>query len=185
MNPWHNVKKDRITPTRFDACIEISKGCKNKYELDKESGLLRLDRTLYTSTNYPQNYGFIPLTLSDDGDPLDVLVLCSSDPILPMSLVECTPIGVLIMIDNGLPDEKIIAVAVNDPFYSSYQDITDIPEHIMQEIKHFFTVYKTLEGKKTAVDVVSGREEAIKTIIECMREYKETIEPKVKAERGY
>ena len=182
MHPWHDVKSTRITPEKFLALIEISKGSKNKYELDKETGHLILDRVLFTSTHYPQNYGFIPRTFAKDYDPLDVLVLCSED-ILPMSFVECTPIGVLIMTDNGLNDEKIIAVANNDPFYNCYTDISQVPEHIMDEIKHFFTVYKTLEGKSTWVDQVKGVEEAQRIIQECIRAYHNLIEPKVKAER--
>ena len=183
MHSWHDVKPSRITPEKFLALIEISKGSKNKYELDKETGHLILDRVLFTSTHYPQNYGFIPRTYADDYDPLDVLVLCSED-ILPMSFVECSPIGVLIMKDNGLNDEKIIAVANNDPFYNQYKDITEVPEHVMEEIKHFFSVYKTLEGKDTAIDEVKGREEAELIIQQSIRNYHNQIEPKVRAERN-
>ena len=182
MHSWHDVKPSRITTNNFIALIEISKGSKNKYELDKETGHLILDRVLFTSTHYPQNYGFIPRTFAKDYDPLDVLVLCSED-ILPMSFVECSPIGVLIMTDNGLNDEKIIAVANNDPFYNGYKDISEVPDHVMEEIKHFFSVYKTLEGKSTAIDQVLGREDAEKIIEECIRAYHNQIEPKVKAER--
>ena len=163
MHAWHDVKPGRITPEKFLALIEISKGSKNKYELDKETGLLMLDRVLFTSTHYPQNYGFIPRTYARDYDPLDVLVLCS-ESIIPMSFVECKPIGVLIMKDNGLFDEKIIAVPLNDPFYNCYKDLSEVPPHIMDEIKHFFAVYKTLEGKPTSVDVVKGHEEAERII---------------------
>ena len=177
MHSWHDVKISRVTPTDFLAVIEISKGSKNKYELDKETGHLILDRVLFTSTHYPQNYGFIPRTYAKDFDPLDVLVLCSED-ILPMAFVECHPIGVLIMTDNGKSDEKIIAVANHDPFYNSYTDIWQIPSHVMDEIKHFFSVYKTLEGKTTAVDEVKGRDAAVKIIEECLDAYKKEIEPK-------
>ena len=182
MHSWHDVKASRVTPQRFLAMIEISKGSKNKYELDKETGHLLLDRVLFTSTHYPQNYGFIPRTFADDYDPLDVLVLCS-EAIIPMSLVECVPIGVLIMTDNGLNDEKIIAVAVNDPFYNCYTDISEVPPHIMDEIKHFFAVYKSLEGKDTSVDVVKGRAEAENIIEQCLKNYHAQIEPKITAER--
>lgn len=182
MNPWHDVGLDRISKDSFLALIEISKGSKNKYELDKSTGLLILDRVLYTSTHYPQNYGFIPRTFCGDFDPLDVLVLCS-ESILPMSLVECKPIGVLIMTDNGLDDEKIIAVVKNDPLYSQYEDISDIPNHIMKEIKHFFEVYKTLEHKETLVDQVLGRKEACEIIDKSILKYHREVEPKVKAER--
>ena len=182
MHSWHDVKASRVTPQRFLAMIEISKGSKNKYELDKETGHLILDRVLFTSTHYPQNYGFIPRTFANDYDPLDVLVLCS-ESILPMSFVECVPIGVLVMTDNGLNDEKIIAVAANDPFYNSYRDINEVPQHIMDEIKHFFAVYKMLEGKDTTVDVVKDRKEAEKIIEECLQRYHNEIEPKIIAER--
>lgn len=182
MNAWHDVKPVRINPENFLSMIEISKGSKNKYELDKETGHLILDRVLYTSTHYPQNYGFIPRTFARDFDPLDVLVLCS-ETILPMSFVRCTPIGVLVMTDSDLPDEKIIAVCADDPFYKDFRDISEIPEHIMDEIRHFFAVYKSLEGKSTAVEEIKGREDAIRIIKECMDSYKRNIEPKVIAER--
>lgn len=179
MNPWHDIKRDRVKSTNFWAMIEISKGSKNKYELDKETGRLKLDRVLFTSTHYPQNYGFIPLTYSRDYDPLDVLVLCSED-ILPMSFVECKPIGLMTMIDNGLPDDKIIAVAVSDPFYKNYNDISELPEHIMAEIKHFFSVYKTLEGKDTLVDEFKNKEEAEKIIQEALDDYNKEVLPYLK-----
>ena len=182
MHSWHDVKISRVTPSDFLAVIEISKGSKNKYELDKETGHLILDRVLFTSTHYPQNYGFIPRTFADDYDPLDVLVLCS-EPIIPMSLVECTPIGVLIMTDNGLKDEKIIAVAKNDPFYNGYNDISEIPSHIMDEIKHFFMVYKSLEGKDTSVEVFQDRQAAEEIIQRSLDKYHHDIEPRITAER--
>ena len=182
MHCWHDVKPSRITPESFLSLIEISKGSKNKYELDKETGRLKLDRVLFTSTHYPQNYGFIPLTYADDFDPLDVLVLCS-EPILPMSFVECIPIGVLNMIDNGLNDEKIIAVAKNDPFYNGYKDISEIPSHIMDEIKHFFMVYKSLEGKDTSVEVFKDRKAAEEIIQRSLDKYHHDIEPRITAER--
>lgn len=170
MNPWHNVKKEKITPSRFDACIEISKGSKNKYELDKDSGLLRLDRILYTSTSYPQNYGFIPRTYALDNDPMDVLVL-SSEPIVPLALVDAYPIGMLVMEDQGKQDEKIIAVAKGDPFYNTYKDIKELPQHILMEVSHFFSVYKELEDKKTLVHQVEGKEKAEQAIAEAIKRY--------------
>lgn len=182
MHSWHDVKPSRISPDNFLALIEISKGSKNKYELDKETGHLILDRVLFTSTHYPQNYGFIPRTFARDYDPLDVLVLCS-ESILPMAFVECHPIGVLVMNDNGLPDEKIIAVPENDPFYKDFKDITEIPKHIMDEIKHFFSVYKTLEGKDTDIGDIKGHEDAKQIIRECIKAYHNEIEPKIVAER--
>ena len=182
MHSWHDVKPNRISPDSFLALIEISKGSKNKYELDKETGHLILDRVLFTSTHYPQNYGFIPRTYARDYDPLDVLVLCS-EPILPMAFVECKPIGVLIMTDNGLPDEKIIAVATNDPFYSDYNKIEELPNHVLDEIKHFFSVYKTLEHKPTAIDEIKSVNVAKQIITDCLDAYRTIIEPIIKAER--
>lgn len=183
MNAWHDVGPERISPESFLALIEISKASKNKYELDKSTGILILDRVLFTSTHYPHNYGFIPRTYCNDYDPLDVLVLCS-ESILPMSLVECVPIGVLNMKDGGLQDEKIIAVAKNDPFYGQYKDISEVPNHVKEEIKHFFTVYKTLESNKsTDIDVVKGSEDAKEVIRLAIEAYKTEIEPKVLQER--
>ena len=156
--------------------IEISKGSKEKYELDKETGVLILDRILYTSTIYPANYGFIPRTYGDDGDPLDVLVLCSQS-IIPMTLVRCYPIGVIKMMDNGSYDEKIIAVPFNDPSYNTYTDISQLPSHLFEEMRHFFEVYKALEGKATVVDEVSGAETAIEIIEGALENYVEKIEP--------
>lgn len=151
MNIWHAMDIKRITPKKFVACIEISLGSKNKYELDKETGLLKLDRILYTSTHYPANYGFIPKTYAEDNDPLDVLVLCN-EPIVPLTLVECKPIGVMHMIDGGFKDEKIIAVHTGDPYFKDYNSLHDLPQHVSDEIKHFFKVYKNLEGKETIIN---------------------------------
>lgn len=175
MNIWHDINTDRITPEKFSAVIEISRGGKNKYELDKETGMLRLDRVLYTATHYPTNYGFIPRTYAGDGDPLDVLVLCQ-EKIISLALVEVYPIGVLKMIDENELDEKIIAVSKNDPFLNCYKDICEVPEHISSEIKHFFEVYKQLEGKQTMVEKIEGREEAEKIIENCIQSYKEKYE---------
>ena len=147
-NIWHDISEDRIFPTDFISVIEISKGSKKKYELDKETGMIILDRVLYTSTHYPMNYGFIPRTLGDDGDPLDVLVMCS-EPLEPLTLVRCYPIGVMKMTDGGAGDEKVIAIPWADPTYEAYTDISELPKHIFDEIRHFFSVYKDLEGKKT------------------------------------
>lgn len=182
MHVWHDVNPTRIKEDDFISLIEISKGSKNKYELDKETGHLILDRVLFTSTHYPQNYGFIPRTYAEDYDPLDVLVLCS-ESILPMAFVRCRPIGVLTMIDNGLPDDKIIAVAINDPFYQNYEDISQVPDHVMEEIKHFFMVYKMLENKSTDIEEVKGNKEAREIISKALKLYNSKIEPMVKAER--
>ncbi len=172
MNIWHDIKKERISRDNFTAVIEIPKNCKNKYELDKETGMLRLDRILYTATHYPANYGFIPRTYAGDHDPLDVLVL-SQEEFYPLTLVECYPIGVMIMTDSNERDEKIIAIAKNDPFMNCYTDISEIPEHVISEIMHFFEVYKQLEGKKTTVDEMLGREDAKDIIQSCMKTYDE------------
>ena len=174
MNPWHDFSDERIKIENFISVIEIPKGSKNKYELDKESGLLRLDRVLYTSTHYPANYGFIPRTLSEDGDPLDVLVLCQ-ETLEPLSILECYPIGMITMIDDNDEDEKIIAIPVNDPFLNNYTDISELPQHQFQEIKHFFEIYKYLENKETRVDKICGKEEAIATIVKCKNAYKKVF----------
>lgn len=169
-NIWHDINPKRITAEDFVCVIEISKGSKKKYELDKETGLIILDRILYTSTHYPANYGFIPRTYGDDLDPLDVLILCS-EPIEPLTLVRCYPIGVISMIDNGRNDEKIIAIPFNDPTYNHYKNIDDLPSHIFAEMSHFFTVYKALEGKETAVNETSDKETAIKIISTSINRY--------------
>ena len=170
MNIWHDISPKRISKDKFIAVIEISKGSKNKYELDKETGLLKLDRILYTSTHYPANYGFIPRTYADDLDPLDVLLLCS-ESVNPLTMVECYPIGVISMIDNGRADEKIIAIPFDDPSYNSYTDISQLPPHIFDEMTHFFKVYKELEGKQTAVSEVRGQDAAIEIIEKAIDSY--------------
>ena len=169
-NIWHDIHPSRIKPEDFVCVIEIPKGSKKKYELDKETGLIILDRILYTSTHYPANYGFIPRTYGDDGDPLDVLLLCS-EPLEPMCCVRAYPIGVINMIDSGHNDEKIVAIPFNDPNYNMYRDITDLPRHIFDEMRHFFTVYKNLENKATAVDEVTPRANAIKVMEEAIDRY--------------
>ena len=170
MNIWHDISADRISTTCFDAVIEISKGSKMKYEFDKKTGLLRLDRVLHTSTHYPANYGFIPLTFAADDDPLDVLVLCS-ERIDPLVLAECYPIGVITMLDSGAADDKIIAIHAGDPTYNGYTDISQLPKHIFAEMRHFFTVYKNLENKTTAVNEVGARDVAVKVIGEAIDHY--------------
>lgn len=178
INAWHDIASDRVKPDDFMAIIEISKGSKNKYELDKESGLLMLDRVLYTSTHYPANYGFIPKTYADDLDPLDVLVLCS-ETIFPMTLVQCYPIGAIKMVDGDYLDEKIIAIPFGDPTYFSYKDIMDLPKHIFDEMVHFFSVYKALENKPTAVSEVVSREASRQIIKDAITSYKVNYPDKV------
>ncbi len=170
-NIWHDISPERICPEDFICVIEISKGSKKKYELDKETGLIILDRILHTSTHYPANYGFIPLTYGDDNDPLDVLLLCS-EKLEPMTLCRAYPIGVISMIDDGRNDEKIIAIPFNDPTYNGYKDISQLPKHIFDEMRHFFEVYKKLENKDTAVEEVKGREDAISIIKAAIENYK-------------
>ena len=173
MNIWHDIDSSRIGENDFVAVIEIPKGSKCKYEMDKQTGLLKLDRILYTSTHYPANYGFIPRTYGDDLDPLDVLVLCS-ESIHPLTMVRCYPVGVISMIDNGRYDEKIIAIPFNDPTYNSYTDISQIPAHIFDEMTHFFKVYKELEGKETAVNEIRGAKEAEEILQNAIDSYIET-----------
>ena len=174
MNIWHDISPKRITPNDFIAVIEIEQGSKKKYELDKETGLLILDRILYTSTHYPANYGLIPRTYGDDYDPLDVLVVCS-EPIEPLTMVRCYPIGVIRMIDSGRADDKIIAVPFNDPTYNCYKDISELPRHIFDEMTHFFQVYKALENKETVVDEVRPASVAVEIIQKAIDSYVDTF----------
>ncbi len=176
MNVWHDIAQDRINVEDFISVIEISKGSKNKYELDKASGLLILDRVLYTATHYPENYGFIPRTLSEDKDPLDVLVL-STEEIKPMAICRCYPIGMIKMVDSGFNDEKIIAIPFKEPSYNCYTDIEQLPKHLLDEICHFFSVYKELEGKKTADIRICSKEDALRTIETCIQAYKDHFLP--------
>ena len=170
MNVWHDIDPSVINPTDFNAVIEIPKGSSCKYEMDKYTGMLRLDRILYTSTHYPANYGFIPRTYAEDGDPLDVLVLCNHH-IYPMTLIRVYPIGVMRMIDDNALDDKIIAVPFSDPTYNTCRSIDDLPHHIFDEIMHFFTVYKQLEHKQTAVKELFTSKEAVEIISECIENY--------------
>jgi len=169
MNIWHDIDQNRITPDDFIACIEVSKGSRKKYELDKQTGLLFFDRLLQTATRYPTNYGFIPRTLSEDGDPLDVLVICSE--IVPFVLVRCRPIGVIKMLDNGKFDEKIIAVPCGDSRYN-YEDINDLPPFISEEIEHFLSVYKALDKMPTEVKPIQCKDDAKMIIQESIDRYR-------------
>lgn len=173
-NIWHDMNKERINPENFYTFIEIPKGSKNKYELDKETGVLVLDRVLGASVQYPANYGFIPKTLADDGDAVDVLVLCQ-ETIPAGCLVETKPIGVMVMLDDGKIDEKIIAVATKDLVYSSYNKLEELPEHIIFEIEHFFNIYKAFEVKETTIEGFKGKEFAIETIKNGLERYEKTF----------
>ncbi len=172
MNIWTDFDADRIKPNDFIACIEIQQGDKTKYELDKSTGLLIMDRVLYTSTHYPMNYGFIPLTLSEDNDPLDVFVLCSQ-PLERLSIVRCYPIGVVIMTDIKQKDEKIIAIPFGDPQYNEYTDISQLPKHIFDELQHFLSVYKQLENKEVKVESLGGSKQAKEIILESLQRFNE------------
>ncbi|MEJ2663083.1 MAG: inorganic diphosphatase [Spirochaetia bacterium] len=170
MNPWHDIKPEKITPENFIAIIEIPKGSKKKYELDKETGLIRLDRILFTSTHYPMNYGFIPKTLAPDGDPLDVLVLCS-ETLDPLVEVNCYAIGTVNMTDNRFMDQKILAVPFKDPVYNSYKDVSELPPHLIDEVSHFFDVYKALEHSETSIKEVCNNKDAVRIIADSIAEY--------------
>ena len=174
VNIWHGISPERITPESFICVVEISRGSKKKYELDKETGMLLLDRILYTSTHYPANYGFIPRTLGEDGDPLDVLLLCA-ESLDPLTLVRAYPIGMISMTDGGSRDEKIIAVPFEDPGYNGYSDVSQLPGWTFEEMRHFFSVYKNLENKTTAVDELSGREAALRVIARAIEAYREAF----------
>ncbi|WP_426490114.1 inorganic diphosphatase [Hymenobacter sp. 102] len=173
-NPWHDVERGEDAPKVVNGIIEIPKGSKGKYELDKDSGLLKLDRVLFSAVHYPAAYGFIPKTYCDDKDPLDILVLCSVD-IVPMCLVEAKVIGVMQMIDQDEEDDKIIAVAANDVSVNHYNDIADLPPHTLLEMQRFFEDYKALEHKQVTVERFMGREDAYRIIEDSIKLYEETF----------
>jgi len=173
-HPWHQVSPVENIPEIVNAIIEIPKGSKAKYEIDKESGLLKLDRVLFSSVMYPANYGFIPQTYCDDNDPLDILVLCSID-VFPMSIIEAKVIGVMHMVDNGEQDDKIIAVAKNDMSINYVNDLAELPPHVMVEIVRFFKDYKKLEGKNVTIEHLLGMRYAHKVIKESLELYKSTF----------
>jgi inorganic pyrophosphatase len=171
-HPWHDVSIGDEAPDEFNIVIEVSKGSKVKYEIDKETGLLKVDRILYSSVVYPENYGFIPQTLADDDDPLDVLVLMQQ-PVLPLSILKVRPIGLLPMVDEGENDENIICVHVDDPVYKGYSNVNEFPEHQLSEMQQFFMEYKKLEEKEVSVGDVSGPEDAVEYIRRSIEQYKE------------
>lgn len=175
MNIWHAISPKRITTERFSAVIEIPERSKIKYELDKETGFIMVDRILYTSTHYPANYGFIPRTYCDDNDPLDVMVICS-ESLYPLSLVDCYPIGAISMYDSGEKDDKIIAIPFEEPLYNGYKDISELPQHIFDEMRHFFEVYKSLENRETAVTETKNAEEAKVIIQTAINDYIEKFQ---------
>jgi inorganic pyrophosphatase len=174
-NPWHTVNIGKDSPKIVNSIIEIPKGSKGKYELDKESGFLKLDRVLFSAVYYPVNYGFIPKTYCDDRDPLDILVICSID-VDPLCIVESKVIGAMHMIDNNERDDKIISVAKNDMSVNYINDIKELPPHTSVELKRFFEDYKKLEHKEVVVQEFLGREEAYKIINESIDLYNQKIE---------
>lgn len=172
MHPWHDSYVDEaVIATAFPVVIEIPKGSKNKYELDKETGLLRLDRVLYSAVYYPADYGFIPRTYCDDGDPLDALVL-GQEPVYPLTIVEARAIGVMRMRDEKGIDDKIVAVSVRDPAFADYTDKSQLPAHLLREVKRFFEDYKALEHKQVVVEDLLGPSEAIAIINEALAHYR-------------
>jgi len=170
-HPWHDVSIGENAPREFAAVVEIPKGSKIKYELDKETGLLRVDRVLYSSVVYPANYGFIPKTLGDDHDPLDVLVLMQ-EPVVPLSILRVRPIGLMTMVDQGERDEKIISVHLDDPEYRSYGHISQLPSHRLAELRRFFEDYKALEHKEVLVQDFFGPVEAVDVVRRAMSLYR-------------
>ena len=170
MNPWHDVTPGAQAPELVDCIIEVPRGSRNKYELDKKSGLLRLDRVLYSAVFYPANYGFIPQTYCDDRDPLDILVL-GQEQVVPMCILTARPIGVMQMLDQNEEDDKIIAIHENDPAVGHFQDIHQLPEHTLNELQRFFEDYKILEHKKVRIERFLGLKEAQKIIVKSLELY--------------
>lgn len=173
-HPWHDVHPGEKCPEVVKGIIEIPKNCRAKYELDKDSGMLILDRVLYSSINYPANYGFIPQTYCDDGDPLDILVISQID-IVPMCLVEAKVLGVMRMLDEGEMDDKIIAVAANDMSVNHMNDIDDLPPFLTKELRSFFEDYKKLENKSVLVEEFQGREVALEVVNQSIIDYNNTF----------
>lgn len=169
-HPWHEVSVGKNPPELVNGIIEIPRGSRAKYEIDKESGLIKLDRVIYASMYYPLNYGFIPQTLGEDGDPLDIVVLTQVS-VVPLCLIPSKVIGVMQMIDRGEADEKIIAVAEQDPSVSHIDDVKDLPVHLISELRHFFENYKTLENKKVVINEFLPKEQAFAVIKSCIGNY--------------
>lgn len=170
MHPWHDVTPGEGLPMDFQVIVEIPMGSSVKYELDKETGLLRLDRMLYSAVYYPANYGFMPQTLAEDDDPLDVLVLCKEE-VAPLTIVRARAIGLMTMIDTGKKDHKIIAVALDDPEYNGYLDAAELPPHRLHQVRRFFQDYKMLEGKAVEVDEIQTAETARPVIEDALHRY--------------
>ena len=172
MHPWHDsYVDDALVDKAFPVIIEVPKGSKNKYELDKETGLLRLDRVLYSAVYYPADYGFIPRTFCGDGDPLDAMVL-GQEPVYPLTIVEARAIGVMRMRDEKGIDDKIVAVSVHDPAFADYTDQGQLPGHVLREVRRFFEDYKTLENKQVVVEDMQGPAEAVRIIRDALELYR-------------
>src|SRR6266498_3080295 len=174
LHPWHGLSPGEGAPRIVNAIIEIPQGSRAKYEIDKDTGLLKLDRVIYSSFYYPCNYGFIPQTYGDDKDPLDILVI-TSQPVQAMCLMQAKVIGVMQMIDSGDADDKIIAVAANDPSVNHYNNIEEIPPHFFDELRHFFEEYKTLENKTVSVEEFGDKAKALQIVEDAIKLYKDTF----------
>jgi len=170
IHPWHDVTPGEDLPQEFHAVIEIPFGSSVKYELDKQSGLIKLDRVLFSAVYYPANYGFIPQTLAEDDDPLDVMVFCQ-ETVVPLTLIQARTIGIMTMIDGGKKDHKIIAVAIDDPEFNSYREAVEMPPHRMTMLRRFFQDYKLLEGKAVEVDEIEPAAKAYPVIEESLARY--------------
>lgn len=176
IHPWHGIEPGKRAPEVVDCIIEVPRGSRNKYELDKKTGLLRLDRVLYSAVFYPANYGFIPRTYCDDKDPLDILVI-GQEPVVPMCILTARPIGVMQMVDQNEEDDKIIAIHENDPAVSHYQDISMLPKHTLEELQRFFEDYKILERKQVRIERFKGRVDAQEIIRRSMELYDASFAP--------
>ncbi len=174
VHPWHGIEPGKKTPELVECIIEVPRGSRNKYELDKNSGLLRLDRVLYSAVFYPANYGFIPQTYCDDRDPLDILVL-GQEPVVPMCILTARPIGVMQMIDQDEEDDKIIAVHAHDPAFSHYRDISELPRHTLFELQQFFEDYKKLEHKQVRIERFKNCAEAQEILLCSIELYRQTF----------
>jgi inorganic pyrophosphatase len=172
VNPWHDFPVGAHPPEVVTAVVEIPRGSRNKYELDKASGQFRLDRVLFSAVHYPGDYGFIPRTLHEDNDPLDIIVSIN-EPTFPGCQIDCRPLGVLRMLDRGEPDDKIIAVPSNDPFYNDSFDIADLSQHYLKEVEHFFHIYKDLEGRRVEIVGWEKSEVAMRVIQDSIVRYEE------------